>query len=276
MAAKLGVPDEDREAFAELYHAFAERLGKAPPEQQLREWRTALAESPAPAQVRAFMDCGDVASKLEALAGRHGDAAARALESLKARLMFTCVYGKTKDDAPLHFADALAKVLNDGEAQLGGRSAIATAQRLAYRPGTYRQSHAAIRAAAYPYTPACATGPGAMTIDCVVEGSDELLGYIAFHRSGYVDDVSILPMHHGRGIAKALVRAAAQHLDDAGIRELSLHVRAVNHPAIMLYKSLGLEFGPNEYPPWYTWHGGYHLHGRSKEIATRGNASKDA
>uniref|UniRef100_A0A7S0A037 N-acetyltransferase domain-containing protein n=1 Tax=Pyrodinium bahamense TaxID=73915 RepID=A0A7S0A037_9DINO len=271
MAAKLAVPDEDREAFTEFYYALGERLGKAPPEVRLRMWRAELAKNPAQVQVRAFMKRGDVVSKIEAMIGKHGDVTLRALESFRACLMFSCVYGRTRDGKPLPFADALTKVLHDIEAQLSSRRANSAPQHLTCKPGTFSQNHAGIRAAAFPYAPACTTGLGDMTIDCFVEAGDELLGYIAFNEAmGYVDDLSVWPAHQGRGVAKTLVRAAARYLDNAGVPELSLHVRAANYPAIRLYKSLGLEVGDNVYPPWYDWHGGYLFCGSSKQLAEGG------
>ena len=58
--------------------------------------------------------------------------------------------------------------------------------------------------------------------------------------------------------------------------EISLHVRALNRPALRVYTRLGLRKGALEFPGWYDWHGGYHLVGATAEVGAMATASTES
>ncbi len=59
-----------------------------------------------------------------------------------------------------------------------------------------------------------------------------------------VDDLFVVPEHRGRGVAKALLAAAAAEAIGCGAPFLELTVRDDNHPAIRLYEQVGFERVP--------------------------------
>jgi ribosomal protein S18 acetylase RimI-like enzyme len=144
---------------------------------------------------------------------------------------------------------------------------------LKIRCGIYDQRHAAIRKVAYPYKPACCTSHGNDVIECVC--GDTVVGYLAMN-GDYADDLSLDPTFHGRGIAKALICAAAQQIAERSNRPgaskkgmFSLDVRACNLPAISLYKSIGFVQSEKHYPPFYDWHGGYSMKADAAKVAAK-------
>jgi ribosomal protein S18 acetylase RimI-like enzyme len=311
------VPAYKRAAFCEFAAKLEQRLGHAPTEQDLKDWDAELAKTPSEVDIAAF---------LESTARQRIDKSttdARQRKALIQRLVFTCAYGKKRDGrTALPFDEALSYVLNESLAR--GQCKSLTA--VAFRRGRFGQRHTAVRAAAFPYKPACVTGSGDPTVDAFdettgawrsrpngnpaacarhlcsppplvisarhlrrfrrsastrvrarrgacarvsVSVAGELIGYIAFSADGYIDDLSVLPASHGCGVARGLVTKAAQLLAADGVDSISLHVRALNRPAIQLYTSLGLVAGDNEFPPWYDYHGGERLPPATADAATR-------
>ncbi|MGH9404631.1 MAG: ribosomal protein S18-alanine N-acetyltransferase [Terriglobia bacterium] len=71
---------------------------------------------------------------------------------------------------------------------------------------------------------------------------DEIWGFVALRRVLDHAEILNLAVHPARrrlGIAKALLAEACRRAFEDGAKTLSLEVRASNHPAIELYRSLG-------------------------------------
>lgn len=269
----LGVTEGEANIFAEYYSKDCARTRRTPDPSALKDWREETAAVPTEASARAYL-----ASHIEQLIlATMGDE--RAHFAISERFIFTSVYGRQPSASgrpakPLPFGEALRRALDEHAAIQEGKTKQKT---YTCRPGTFDKRHLAIRLKAFPYVPACAASDGDMTVDAVDAKDGSLCGYIAFSREGYVDDLSVLPAWQGRGVARALVGAASAQLAAADpAAELSLHVRACNRPALRLYKSLGLTQGEWEFPPWYDYHGGFHLEGRAAEIAERAAAGSAA
>jgi ribosomal protein S18 acetylase RimI-like enzyme len=247
-AEGLQVPAEELEAFAELYAALSEaKGGRAPAQRDLAKWQAAFARARACAHVHQFVleRSGEIDALCEAGGMRR--------ELVEGRLMFAGVYGTR-----LSLPEALERVRR--ELQSRGRvddQSRKAGEQLTVTAGAFDARHAAIRARAYPYTPACSARAGDATIDCLESASGELLGYLAMEGGTYVDDLAVLPRVHGAGVAKALVCGAARQCLARGERALSLDVRACNLPAFALYRGLGFAVGSKYYPAFYDWHGGY-------------------
>ena len=260
VVGQRGVTAEEADAVAEFAAALKQRRGSLG-QFDLDVAREALATSPAEVTARNFLaTCPGKVRGVDADASQLGEP-----------FVFAAVYGKdASTDKPLSLEAALDHVL------LGFRERRPLTAPPAFRVGTYGSKHAAIRARAFPYRPACMSGPGDFTVDCVDGASGELLGYVAVDpSSGYMDDLAVLPSAQGNGIARSLVTSTAKVLAERGVPTISLHVRAANRPAIRLYAgSLGMEMGDNEFPPWYDWHGGYHLEASSAEIAAKARSPR--
>ena len=259
LASTLGVSEGEYAAFAEYVKAVSEKLGtRALSTQHVRAWRTDLAACPARASVLTFAQ--EVSTRIDEAAA----ASARVRQSIFASLMFTCIYGKNAHGERLQFEVALQRVLDQ---VVERASAEPPTQPLQYVPGKYGAAHAAVRAAAYPYTPACASDINHTTVDCI-DANGGLLGYVCVDEDfGYLDDLCVLPRAQGYGIAACLVVQAAKSLVERRVDTISLHVRAANLPARRLYSALGFAEGDNEYPSWYDWHGGFHLEAESALVA---------
>jgi ribosomal protein S18 acetylase RimI-like enzyme len=62
-------------------------------------------------------------------------------------------------------------------------------------------------------------------------------------RIGYLMNVVTAPRYRGRGLARRVIQAALQWLDEQGIRRVTLHATDIGQS---LYASLGFEPVPNE------------------------------
>ena len=233
-------------AFIEWCACVSARHSRPPSKSGMQEWRDDVAEVPAEASARFFL-----AQNWQTIAAIKDP---RARMAIVDRFVFTSVYGKQGGSGdPIPMEEVLKRTLKEREGQLAAALASSSNDAVyTYRPGTFDHRHRTIRAAAFPYTPACAASNGSATMDCVDVASGLLVGYMAYIKAdGYVDDLSVLPECQGRGIARQLVGAAAEQLHTNGVTTLSLHVRACNHPATKLYLSLGLRRGEWEFPGWY-------------------------
>lgn len=246
---RLGVSEVAADAFAEYYTAMKIKHAGEPSESVLISWKAELAKCPAEVEIRALLAAHPDAEQIDAKASE--------------RIVFSCIYGGRS------VADALAMLQSETPS-----SSPPAHPSFTFSSGHFDARHQRIREVAYPYRPACGSSHGTSTIDCV-EADGHLIGYIAVSSviDGYVDDVAVLPSHHGRGVARGLVCAAAARLVAEGVEELSLHVRACNYPAIRLYESLGLTRGELEFPSWYDWHGGFHMAGNAKAVAAHARSS---
>lgn len=90
--------------------------------------------------------------------------------------------------------------------------------------------------------------PGRMLIQSteprsVYVEAGHVIGYVAaeiqFDRSGYIDYLGVRPDRQGRGVGRALVRAANDRLLELGATSVNLTVRESNAAARALYGSLG-------------------------------------
>ena len=77
-------------------------------------------------------------------------------------------------------------------------------------------------------------GLGAPQVNC-----GTIQGIRSSHRYGSIQNVGITPVHRGRGIGTALVRAALGGFKQAGLPFAYLEVTAQNDRAVDLYKRLG-------------------------------------
>ena len=263
---ELDVSSSEADAFSEYYAAKQAAADREPISDELRSWKEDLAATPAEVTVRAFLARPENERQLRAACD--GTVPKKLVE----KAIFTAVYGK-KASSPLPLNKALARVLAEHtEAKVGG--AHNAKERFECTLSRFESEHATLRLKAFPYRPACGSSTGSTTIDCLLTGGSgkpELLGYIACGSDGYIDDLSVLPACQGCGIARKLVVAAAAQLAAACRPEISLHVRACNYPAIALYTSLGFGCGELEFPPWYDWHGGYHMSAKAAAVAAAGS-----
>jgi ribosomal-protein-alanine N-acetyltransferase len=69
-----------------------------------------------------------------------------------------------------------------------------------------------------------------------------VVGFLAFHRvidEAELRNIAVDPSHQQKGIARALMAAGIQAMQDFGVRKLFLEVRASNQPALKLYRAVG-------------------------------------
>jgi ribosomal-protein-alanine acetyltransferase len=76
------------------------------------------------------------------------------------------------------------------------------------------------------------------------EGRDvpEVAGFAVFH--GVMDEaelrnIAVDPAHQRRGIARALLAAGIRTMQESGVRQIFLEVRASNRPALAFYRAAG-------------------------------------
>jgi [ribosomal protein S18]-alanine N-acetyltransferase len=86
--------------------------------------------------------------------------------------------------------------------------------------------------------------PGGSILVAQTEGATPpaVAGYAAFHCLGdeaELRNLAVNPSQQRRGIARALLTAGMRALQELGVRQLFLEVRATNQPAVALYQSLG-------------------------------------
>jgi ribosomal-protein-alanine N-acetyltransferase len=69
-----------------------------------------------------------------------------------------------------------------------------------------------------------------------------LAGFAAFHHvleEAELRNIAIDPTHQRKRIARALLDAGIRTMQELGVRQLFLEVRASNHPALAVYASAG-------------------------------------
>lgn len=257
-ATFFGVPEADRAAFAEFYEKKHEDSGGKLRKGSLQQWRSELAEKPAEVQVRSFMKQHEtqIAELIASLGAKR--------EVFEQTMIFTSVYG-VNERGKLSMEDALQHVVQNFRAAAEGKARGEF--KLSFRRGSFDQRHFDIRVAAFPYRPASCTSRGDQTFDCWAPDGT-LVGYIGYSSAGYIDDLAVHPSWQGRKIARGLVCSAANQLLESGGKRICLHVRALNYPAIGLYKSLGFSMTDNIYPGWYDWHGGYEMDSGTSRLAS--------
>ena len=236
LANKLNVPEGvARQSFAEVFESLGERGAK--------KYEDYLKKVRSNAQVNA----------------RIAELALEAEGAVYDRLLFCGRYsakaGTPLDDALRSASASVAEAANV-RAALGGRKLA-----IQITASRWGDEHAACRAAAFPYVPACSASHGSPTFDARAAEAvgawvspGQLLGYVAMQAGGYIDDISVFPIMHGQGVASSLLAGAAKAERGA---TLSLDVRAANVPALKLYRSLGFRFGELEHPSFLDWDGGY-------------------
>lgn len=245
----------------------------------LSGWRQQLAHARAAATVLAFAEGrrAELGGAVRALAAALRSDPKVAARRVRQRWVFLGVYSS----APLEEAWAallaeLAEQQRSAEPAAGSDGGGGAARTAAWRGaltiahGTFDERHMAVRAAAYPYRPMCGSTHGDEVIECVrpaARGAAEVVGYVALS-GAYIDDVSVAPHAHGRGVAKALLCAAAARLSDRGEPAISLDVRSRNEPALAMYKALGFQAGEWRVG-FYDWQGGFHLEAATAQLAGR-------
>lgn len=89
--------------------------------------------------------------------------------------------------------------------------------------------------------------PGGMILVAIMEEMNlpEIAGFVAFHHvmdEAELRNLAIDPALRRKGIARALVAAGINTLQDRGVRRVFLEVRASNQPALSFYTSVGFQF----------------------------------
>ncbi|CAE8657884.1 unnamed protein product [Polarella glacialis] len=257
-ATALAVPSEWLDAFEEFFLELSEAAGSVPSQSQLASWQSTLRSARAVATVRAHLavHAADIAAALGPLATF---CQRRAVEQ---RFIFMGVYG-----SEMSLPDALTQLLEEVRKQSENFDQLQLKEpRFLLRLGTFDdRRHGSLRSSAYPYSPACSSGPGDAVVECLQASTLELAGYLALN-GAYADDCSVHPGFQGRGIAKALVCSSAALLAKQRHTHMSLDVRACNLPAFGLYKSLSFKVVKKHYPGFYDWHGGYKMQAVLSEV----------
>jgi len=267
VANALKVPEEDRAAFAELFETVREARGREPSFEQLKDWngRRYFGTSRAEATVRAMLvqrreELSTAVQQLASAAGKDEEGVWRQAEQ---RFVFMGVYaaGTPLDDLFDNLLQELETAASTPKPQADAFKLVA---------GVFDKRHAAIRARAYPYRPACCSSDGDEVVECHRVGGGGakslLVGFMALN-GNYADDLSVDPAFQGRGIAKAIVCAAAARLLSQGSDDLRLDVRACNLPGIGMYKAIGFEVVRRTFPSFYDWHGGYSMKASTQALA---------
>ena len=91
-----------------------------------------------------------------------------------------------------------------------------------------------------------ARDPGGTILVAEIEGANlpEVAGFAVFHRvmdEAELRNIAVDPSHQRRGIARALLAAGVRALQESGVRQLFLEVRASNQPALAFYRSAGFQ-----------------------------------
>jgi ribosomal-protein-alanine N-acetyltransferase len=74
--------------------------------------------------------------------------------------------------------------------------------------------------------------------------SPEVTGFAAFHRvmdEAELRNIAVAPSHQRKGIARALFAEGIRTLQESGVRQLFLEVRASNQPALAFYAAAGFQ-----------------------------------
>ncbi|QOI97868.1 MAG: GNAT family N-acetyltransferase [Flammeovirgaceae bacterium] len=77
--------------------------------------------------------------------------------------------------------------------------------------------------------------------------NDRLIGLVAVYlndntrKVAYVTNVSVEPVHTGKGLAKKLVMRSIKRASQMSFEQLQLEVSVNNQPAVNLYKDLGFK-----------------------------------
>jgi len=261
LAEALKVPQELQLAFFELY----ETQGEA----NARRWKSKKLD-----RVRSAAEVNQCIDALPDLLDFIPEDDERSRAHACDRLLF-CGRYSAKEGTPLD--DAL-EAASQGLRLAAETSRIVGAGKLGavIRKGTFGDEHLACRGRGFPYRPSVAASHGSPIIEA--RAADEtpaarkgtLLGYVAV-QGDYIDDLAVEPPYMGQGIAAALLVAVAELslTTGRGRGRLSLDVRAANTPAVALYRKLGFEFGPNVYPGFLDWDGGFEGEADAKVVRER-------
>jgi ribosomal protein S18 acetylase RimI-like enzyme len=74
------------------------------------------------------------------------------------------------------------------------------------------------------------------TVHVLVGSDDDVVGYAAVRRDGYILFLAVAPEHRGEGFGKRLVATVVDEHDS-----VTCHARATNENALQFYESLGFE-----------------------------------
>jgi len=74
------------------------------------------------------------------------------------------------------------------------------------------------------------------TVHLLVDADDDLAGFAAVRRDGYILFLAVAPEYRGEGFGKRLVATVAEEHDS-----VTCHARATNDEALQFYESLGFE-----------------------------------
>jgi ribosomal-protein-alanine N-acetyltransferase len=77
-----------------------------------------------------------------------------------------------------------------------------------------------------------------------IENPPEVAGFAVFHRvmdEAELRNIAVDPAHQRKGIARALFAEGIRTLQESGVRQLFLEVRASNQPALAFYAAAGFQ-----------------------------------
>ena len=83
-----------------------------------------------------------------------------------------------------------------------------------------------------------------LVADVETANSPEVAGFAAFHRvmdEAELRNIAVATSHQRKGIARALFAEGIRTLQQAGVRQLFLEVRASNQPALAFYAAAGFQ-----------------------------------
>jgi len=254
LAADFGVPPEKLPAFREVCEATGNRGAS--------HWEELLGK------VRSTFEVEQRISGrpelLSAVDGSDERTVGRAKEQLKYWGRYSAKVGTTLDEALDLAAEGIATGLSIAAAgKLRLRISMAIAD----------DEHLNCQGQAFPYrfNPMVAHGRQVIEArpaeDFGVVAAGTLLGYISLDSFGYIGEIAVIPQYQGRGVATALVVAAASAVTANGGQIMCVDIRSGNQPAINMFKALGFKLSSLEHPGFFDWDGGYYCEATAKDVA---------
>ncbi|KAK3253037.1 hypothetical protein CYMTET_37692 [Cymbomonas tetramitiformis] len=251
----LEVPTNQAAAFQELYQALAEELSGKPSRSLLTDWEDHLKRARAQVDVESFINTHEADFRRTKTV--NGAADLRHADMLRSRFRACGIYSSS-----LSLEELLKRCLEENRES----SQQPRPSRITTQNGVWGVEHAAIRKRSYPYVPALGDSTGEAVIEAR-DQNDQLLGYVIQTGGNYIFDLAVDPRVQGCAVGVALVGTLASSMQRNGVSTMCLDVRRCNEPAVRFYNRLGFRIVKKTFPPWYDWHGGFHLEAETNAIA---------